>query len=367
MPNIEIGYRKLYEAGGCEIQGPAELCFDIPLKNRLTAHVTIGPKPRFGIWIIKSEKYLLHTRTHQQDAKFFADATESNSEVKFFTEIAILFKEEVSRKLVAQLGDTKSGASTKLLNLAKKRAKELERSAEYVAGLLGVRVHRQFVLEPLNQNFVVARTPFPVVEGVGDWTEIIDPCVLNQLGVSQVPKALSLVALNAGKDFENHADILRWLLRAWPERNPVLRFLAFFIAIECTLAGVSAPQPQDQIENIDALKELVKTHGSKNKKQLMVYLNGISSRIRPSLVQRFRALAERASAKTQENDIEAFARFNRIRNALVHRGDDAIQLRLELDQDQVSTLEDLAERYVSFALFGDMNVYKGRHRPGAEK
>tara|TARA_R110001592_G_scaffold194934_1_gene442574 strand:- start:1539 stop:2642 length:1104 start_codon:yes stop_codon:yes gene_type:complete len=367
MPSIEIGYRKLYQAGGCEIQGQDKLCFEIPLKNRLTARVTIGPKPRFGIWIIKSEKYFLHTTPHQQEAKFFADATDSPSPVKLFTEIAIIFKTDVNRKIFAGLNDTNSGASTKLLNLAKKRAKELERSAEYVAGLLGVRVHRQFVLEPLNQNFVVDRKPVPIVEGIGDWTEIIDPCVLNQQGIASVPKALTQMAVNSGDCFESHADILRWLLRAWPERNPVLRFMAFFTAIECALGGVSAPQPKDQIENVNSLKELVKAEKPENWKQLTSYLNEISSRIRPSLVQRFRVLAEKAGAPTQEHDIEAFAKFNKIRNALVHRGDDAIKLRLELDQDQVSTLEDLSERYVSYSLFGDMNVYKSRHRPASAK
>ncbi len=68
-----------------------------------------------------------------------------------------------------------------------------------------------------------------------------------------------------------------------------------------------------------------------------------------------------------ENDIIAFRKFNRIRNSLVHQGNSNLDLQVPVSEDEVRQLEDLAERYVSLALFGDGRVYTSQYRPSLKE
>src|SRR5207253_1520661 len=77
----------------------------------------------------------------------------------------------------------------------------------------------------------------------------------------------------------------------------------------------------------------------------------------------FAHLAKEAALPGWEGDVEAFRRYNRMRNALVHRGDPDVRLHVNVGEDELHSLEDLVERYISRMLFGDAMVYSSRWRP----
>lgn len=61
--------------------------------------------------------------------------------------------------------------------------------------------------------------------------------------------------------------------------------------------------------------------------------------------------------------MQAFRKFNRLRNGLIHRGDPKVRFHVTVGDDEAAELSDLVERYISLRLFGDMAVYKSRWRP----
>ena len=54
--------------------------------------------------------------------------------------------------------------------------------------------------------------------------------------------------------------------------------------------------------------------------ELREFVNRLMERQRPSLEARFEELASRARLAGWQGDVQAFRLFNRIRNALLHRG-----------------------------------------------
>ena len=83
----------------------------------------------------------------------------------------------------------------------------------------------------------------------------------------------------------------------------------------------------------------------------------------PTLDERFEDLAKTAKLPGWEADIEAFKKYKRMRNMLIHGSDKDVQQKLSVGQEEVRTLEDLVERYVNYALFRDNKVYRSRWRP----
>ena len=71
--------------------------------------------------------------------------------------------------------------------------------------------------------------------------------------------------------------------------------------------------------------------------------------------------AGKAGFADWEADVSAFRKFNRIRNDLLHRGEDRIELQVDVGEE-TRQLEDLLERYICFALFQNMDVYQSSWR-----
>jgi hypothetical protein len=102
--------------------------------------------------------------------------------------------------------------------------------------------------------------------------------------------------------------------------------------------------------------------GGDDKERLLEYLQSLAERSGAvPLGRRFEALASHWRIPGWRSDIEAFLRFKRMRDFLLHRGDTEISHRLTLG-DEVRSLSDLVERYVSLAIFGHAQVYESRWR-----
>jgi hypothetical protein len=88
--------------------------------------------------------------------------------------------------------------------------------------------------------------------------------------------------------------------------------------------------------------------------------------VHPPLSARFESLAEQAQIDGWKGDILAFWRFNSMRNNVLHNGGQAIEMDVNIGNDtkpEMRSIEDLAERYVLWVLFGSKEPYKTRYRP----
>ena len=82
------------------------------------------------------------------------------------------------------------------------------------------------------------------------------------------------------------------------------------------------------------------------------------SRRPPSLLARFTALAALFALDGWEQDVESLGVLNTRRNAMVHRGARQVTTHVAVSDEEVRTLEDIVERYISLACYGDANVYR---------
>jgi hypothetical protein len=72
---------------------------------------------------------------------------------------------------------------------------------------------------------------------------------------------------------------------------------------------------------------------------------------------KFEKLAKDSKFPGWKQDIIAFKKFKEMRNLLVHAGKKA-ESKISVTENEVRTLEDLTARYVSFALYGDANIFQ---------
>jgi hypothetical protein len=64
-------------------------------------------------------------------------------------------------------------------------------------------------------------------------------------------------------------------------------------------------------------------------------------------------MAKQAGLPGWEQDIAAFERFNAMRNALVHRGNKNVNLKVTIGKDEVVELQGLTGKYVAWELLSN--------------
>src|ERR1051325_1150311 len=94
-----IGYRRLYDSIGCSLVDREELQISFALGN-LHIEVYLGPKPKRGITVSQSGKYIVPGEASLMiTAEYKKDATESSYPRHFFTEIICSKLVEVSQEI----------------------------------------------------------------------------------------------------------------------------------------------------------------------------------------------------------------------------------------------------------------------------
>jgi len=156
MPLVRVGYRRLYDAIGCSLgDDQRELSFTFSFSPDLDVAIYLGPKPTFGINICRSDKYLVPgEESTLLKGEYYRDASKSNYPRNVFVEIFVSKYVEVSEGTMIALHVRDQQTQNELLKLAEKDADTVCRTADLVAGIIGLRFHRQFVIEVLNENFV---------------------------------------------------------------------------------------------------------------------------------------------------------------------------------------------------------------------
>ena len=112
-----------------------------------------------------------------------------------------------------------------------------------------------------------------------------------------------------------------------------------------------------------SIRMLIKKHAGERSEELHCFFDRLVQHSRPGLNKSFADLAKVAKLPGWEADIEAFPKFNHMRNILLHGADKEIQQNVTVGEKEVRTLSDLVERYVNYFFFKDNNVYRSRWRP----
>lgn len=190
---------------------------------------------------------------------------------------------------------------------------------------------------------------------------------MREQGLQALEGLIHEIGRNSHETLLSAGGVLGWLMRAWAEPQELAyKFMAYFIPLEMVLNDYSAKPSREVLRQAKAIRTLIKRHAGEQREGQLAFFNNLCQGFRPPLTARFEMLAKEAQIPGWETDIEAFKRFYTMRNALVHRGDPQVRLQVPAskpNKEDVSTLEDITERYVSYALFRDANVYDSPWRP----
>lgn len=355
-----IGLRRLFEAPGCSLSNREEVAVDLIVSEHFHVRIYLGLRPEHGIQIVSgAPKYLIPgSPMALSEFTIASDATTTQHSGKFYLEIA------VSRPAESTNPDIEPGkVREELLRQAQSSAPEFSNIIDLIAGIIGLRFHRQFILEPLDENTFAWEGETPSRNFTGPIYEILQDLKLTDYGIARLEAYRGVLQNLAEEPRRKLGLVFHWLLRAWRERDPVYRFVAFFLPLEAVLSIVKIARDSEQKEQIECIRRLIRAQKREDGADLISLINKGFERLSPTLDDKFAALAEAAQLPGWQGDVEAFRRFKRFRNALVHRGDISVQHRLTVGADEVRTLEDLVERYVNHVIFRDDQVYQSRWRP----
>lgn len=375
MPMEQIGYRRLYDSVGCSLSNQDELSFNTKIGD-VEIFVYMGAKPKRGIAIYSNVgKYIFPEGISPMgNMEYQKDASLSNYPRNFFTEIQCTKQIDVPLELSVAFHNRVPDANEEILKLAVKETKDFRELADLVAGIIGLRFHRQFVLEAINENVFAIKDDKDWVPSInGPVLEMLDDIKLNAIGIKALPSILSGLG-NAPVDAREFGiTIFGWMLRAWVERDIISKFTALFIPLEIILAGYGKENEtyKDKLRAYEKMREIISKHSREESEFLLKSFDGLVRSYGPSLVSRFEELANSAKLDGFENHIVAFRRFNKIRNKLVHQGDPNVQLEVTISEEnleeETQQLEDLVERYVAWTLFRDQVVYPSTWRKSRPK
>lgn len=364
MATERVGYRRLYDAMGCSLAEREEFDLSFSFSHELGAELYLGPHTRYGVSIDQQgDKYLVPGETNLIiKSEFHKDAALSPYPRKFFLEILTWKAVQVSEELSIAFRGKKDQSHNQLLKLAHENSETLKAAADLIAGIIGLRFHPQFVLNLINEGFVALRPGDDTAyEFISPSLRVLDPLALNERGVDMLSKHFLVFSKAEERARSDASIVLSWLLRAWIAPDPVTKFISLFIPIEIVI-GEEASNAETK-QRIDALRRLIVSHSGTERDELLRFLDSLAGQYRPGLPSRFERLARKAAFPGWEADVAAFRKFNAMRNDLMHRGEEQVQLRITVAEEDVRDLEDLVERYISYSLFGDGIVYQSRWRP----
>ena len=253
MVKIRIGIRRLFEAVECSITESGTLDVSKSLSNGFLIRISLGPKPLFGKHIIAGAgKYLIvNPPTCMGNLGPYVPL--SNPPDGFFTEIICCKEIEIPDEDYASLKNNNT-ISSKLFAIIHEEKYVYLNEINWYAGLIGMKIHRQFVTEPIIEHSLICNT---------DWSSLSIP--YNGPGIEQIFKIplpkdeLPIVE----KIFESHPNqellgkygiAFEWLLRAWTLRGRD-RFIALFIPLEIAINSLNLKVNTNNSELIEELRK----------------------------------------------------------------------------------------------------------------
>jgi len=364
MATEVVGLRRLFHPRGIRLNAKEEVRCTSAAGANTEISLYIGTKSTMPVSLSTAERYIVPAEGGNLGTMSFGDSALAESpHISLFVELIATQTIEIDDTLATRFREKDANAQQKVMTLAEEAKPRLSTVLDVGAGFLGLRVHRQLVLIPLCENTFAGRGEYQLMTHAGDASEVLESLALSE-HASRVMCGLLACLKDANDDLMSRAaNVLGWLSRAWREHDNLSQFIALFTPLEAALQGVDMPTQTDTLQSIQRVTELLEAMGDEEIPRLTRALAKLSERAGPSLVHRFRVLADKANLPGKEHDIEAFSKFNAMRNALLHRAARTATGRVQITEANVRTLEDLAERYICYALFGDAQVYRSPWRP----
>ena len=228
--NNRIGYRYLFDSKGCSLSNRKEVTINLSVSDKYDVQIYFGPKPPHGIYIVSdySKYFIPGTTSSLGRSEFKSETGTSSKHGPFFLEI------EVSTKVDTAAFDDGS-TSNQLSKQAEARSDEFKNVIYLIAGVIGLRFHRQFVMELLNENPLAWKGDIPVKSQAGPVLEILEPLSLNDYGINKLEALKKPFASLPIDTIQKDSLIFHWLLRAWHERDFHYQFIDLFIPLEILL------------------------------------------------------------------------------------------------------------------------------------
>ena len=250
MKTVRVGYSRLYNASRCSLLGRDEVLLRFTF-GTIDVEAYVGPNPRHVIASFKAS--LVPKDAKAQGRVSRAREYESPSPEKFaadfYTELVATEAIEVDDALAEAFHGRDKVARAEMLRRAEKRASSLITALDFMAGVLGLRLHYSLVRTPImEQRYAYRDRGAPYAFG---WSLPVKVRATHEWDVSD--KGLTatktmMPKLRRGWTWEKAAEVLAWLLRAWATEDPVLEFVSLFILLECVIPKLSIAEnnPWDQ-------------------------------------------------------------------------------------------------------------------------
>lgn len=350
-----LGIRRLYDALGCSIQKEKAIHINGKIADGKNISVYLGPAPPLGVITLETDQYGIPGK----ESKILNTNIEYNSDC--YLEIVISFECEVDEDIARGISDKDKMIREDLLSMMSEKSTLFEKLIDAVCGIIGLKLHRQFVLKPLIENPLILSGPEVVSRFVGSGIEILETITLNDNASEIINNYFKAIENISEETLAKAGGVFHWLIKAWRERDPIAKFIYLFIPLEGILQ-LDTDIPNDAHSNIKALEDLVEKSESDDKEKLLSFLDFTKKKYGPTLNARFEEFAKNSGVPGWETDVVVFKKYNRMRNLLVHAGRKDIRTHINVEEE-TRTLEDLVERYLCVAYLGSNEVYPSRWRP----
>jgi hypothetical protein len=100
----------------------------------------------------------------------------------FFCEVYVGREVELTQEIFDSFMASTTEGKESVLSLAKQHADEFTKVADLVAGIVGLQLDRQFIIELLNENYVATEDGHCVIEFVSNPLERLDEVALTPTG-----------------------------------------------------------------------------------------------------------------------------------------------------------------------------------------
>ena len=223
----------------------------------------------------------------------------------WFFEISIIFDCTVDDDISNRLRANDKDARETLLAIAKENEQLFEKVIDVISGLVGLKIHRQFILKPLVQSAFVSSGSEPVNSFAGDFVEMLENIQLNKSGEDILAAYLNSLEQIREDNLAKAGSVLHWLLRAWREHDSIAKFVYLFIPLEVILEPPTGTSPE-VTEHLDALTELVTSSNREDKEKLLSFIETTRVKYGPTHNFRFEEFAKATKIPGWEDDIKAF-------------------------------------------------------------
>jgi hypothetical protein len=359
MKTVRVGYSRLYNAQGCSLLGRDEVLLRFNF-GTMDVEAYMGPNPRhiilrFRVGPSQPKDHKIRKRELKQRGYDLPPSERFPAD--FYTELVATQAIEIDDALAAAFHGRDQAARSEMLRRAREKESSFISALDYVAGILGLRFNTLLVRTPIIEQRYAYRdndAPYAVSASLRFNVRGTYKCDPSDYGLKASKNRVP--TLRREWTWEKAAEVLAWLLRAWAAEDPVLEFVSLFIPLECVIPKLPILGRHTWDRNRSAVLAIIEKEVSpQDRNELSKFLTDLRSPP-PVLTSRFKEWATNATLPGWEQDVSAFTQFNKMRNSLVHAGNKRVKSRISVAADDVRTLEDIAARYVSLALFGDANA-----------